>query len=100
MRYVRMYIHTYYVFCSYHVLMIFSCSSSSPKSKNSLSVSNSVMYHESHKTEGKTVPHQTTDTGELYAVSTKVVDKDAHNDPSLLYAYAMVDTQRVRKLFV
>ena len=56
------------------------------------------MYHESHKTEAKTVPHQTTDTGELYAMSTKAVDKDAHNDPSLLYAYAIVDTQRVRKL--
>ena len=51
------------------------------------------MYDESHKT---AVPHQTTDTGELYAMSTKVVDKDAHNDPSLLYAYAVVDTQRVR----
>ena len=35
------------------------------------------MYDESHKTESKTVPHQTTDTGELYAMSTKVVDKDA-----------------------
>ena len=58
------------------------------------------MYDESHKTEAKTVPHQTTDTGELYAMSTKAVDKDAHNEPSLLYAYAMVDTQRVRRLLL
>ena len=56
------------------------------------------MYNESHKTKGTTVLHQTTDTGELYAMSTKAIDKDAHNDPSLLYAYAIVDTRRVRKL--
>ena len=59
------------------------------------------MYNEAYKTEAKTeaktVPHQTTDTGELYAVSTKVVDKDTHSEPPLLYAYAIVDTQRVRK---
>ena len=87
---------------SCHVLTIFFCidlcSGSSPKRKNTLAVSNSVMYNESHKTGATTVPHQMTDTGEIYAMSTKAVDKDAHNEPSLLYAYAMVDTQRVRQL--
>ena len=56
------------------------------------------MYSESHKTEAKTVPHQMTDAGEIYAVSTKAVDKDAHNEPQLLYDYATVDTQRVRNI--
>ena len=56
------------------------------------------MYSESHKTGATTVPHQMTDTGEIYAMSTKAVDKDAHIEPSLLYAYATVDTQRVSKL--
>ena len=74
------------------------CSGSSPKRKSTLAVSNSAMYNESYKTEAKTVPHQMTDTGEIYAMSTKAVDKDAHNEPSQLYAYATVDTQRVRKL--
>ena len=83
-----------YVCTCWWYFLVLICSGS-PKSKNTLSTSNSVMYDESHKT---TVPHQTTDTGELYAMSAKAVDKDAHNDPSLLYAYAMVDTQRVRKL--
>ena len=68
-------------------------SGSGPNGKNALAVSNSV-YSEVHKTEGKTVPHQTTDTGELYAMSTK----DKHNEPQLLYTYARVDldTKRVR----
>ena len=79
------------------LLIIFSfvISGSNPKRKNTLAVSNSLMYSEAHKTEAKTVPHQTTDTGELYAMSTKVVYKDTHNEPPLLYAYAIVDTQRV-----
>ena len=72
------------------------CSGSNPKGKNILAVSNSVTYNESHKTEGKIVPYWMTDTRELYAVSTEAVNEDAHNDPSLLYAYATVDTQRVR----
>lgn len=68
-------------------------SGSSPNSKNAPAVLNSVC-DEVHKTEDKTVPHQTTDTGELYAMSTK----DTHNEPSLLYTYARVDldTKRVR----
>ena len=48
---------------------------------------NSV-YDEVHKMEVKTVPHQSTDTGELYAMSTKAVNQDKHNEPPLLYAYA------------
>ena len=58
------------------------------------------MYSEVRKTETKTIPHHTTDTGELYAMSTKDVDKDAHtdHDPPLIYSYVRVeDTQRVRK---
>ena len=66
--------------------------------KNTLAVSNSVTYDDVHKTEAKTVPHQTTETGELYAMSTKAVYQDTHNEPSMLYTYARVDldTKRVR----
>ena len=66
--------------------------------KNTLAVSNSVTYDEVHKTEAKTVPHQTTETGELYAMSTKVAYQDTHDEPSMLYTYARVDldTKRVR----
>ena len=69
------------------------CSGSGSNGKNTLAVSNSVC-DETHKTEGKTVPHQTIDTGELYAMSTK----DTHDEPQLLYTYARVDldTKRVR----
>ena len=80
------------------IFLALICSGSSPKHKNTLAVSNSVIYNESHKTGANTVPHQITDTGELYAMSTKAGDKDAHSEPQLLYAYAMVDTQRVRKI--
>ena len=56
------------------------------------------MYSEVRKTETKTIPYQTTDTGELYAMSTKAVDKDAQAEPPLVYTYVRVeDTQRVRK---
>ena len=71
--------------------------------KNTLAVSNSVTYDEVHKTEAKTVPHQTTDTGELYAMSTKtIINEDRHNEPPLLYTYARVDldTKRVRYVVV
>ena len=68
-------------------------SGSGPNGKNPVAALNSV-YAEVHKTEGKTIPHHTTDTGELYAMSTK--DKD--NEPQLVYTYARVDldTKRVR----
>lgn len=56
------------------------------------------MYSEERKTETKTAPHQTTDTGELNVMSTKVVDdEDTQNDETLIYTYARVDTERVRK---
>ena len=73
-------------------------SGSSRNGKNTLAVSNSVTYDEVHKAETKTVPHQTTETGELYAMSTKAADQDTHDEPSMLYTYARVDldTKRVR----
>lgn len=55
------------------------------------------MYSEVHKSETKTIPYHTTDNGELYAMSTKAVDKDTLNETPLIYTYAMVDTERVRK---
>ena len=55
------------------------------------------MYSEVRKSETKTIPYHTTDTGELYAMSTKAVDKDTSNETPLIYTYAMVDTERVRK---
>ena len=72
--------------------MYLICSGSSRNGKNTLAVSNSVTYDEVYKTEAKTVPHQTTETGELlvYAMSTKAADQDTHNEPSMLYAYARV----------
>ena len=85
--YVAMYIYEWWKL----LYLIYSRSGSN--GKNTLAVSNSVC-DEAHKTEGKTVPHQTTDTGELYAMSTK----DTHDEPQLLYTYARVDldTKRVR----
>ena len=66
------------------------------KNKNLLAVTNSIIYDEAHKSADKTVPHQATGTGEIYALSTKAVSQGTDNEPPLLYAYAIVDTQRVK----
>ena len=76
-------------------------SNRSQNSKNTLAVTNSITYDEVHKTEAKTVPHRATETGELYAMSTKAADKDTAdkdvaNEPPLLYTYARVDLDMKR----
>ena len=65
------------------------------KSENIPAVSNSLTYSEVHKKETETVPHLTTDTGELYAMSTKAVGEDTCNEPLPIYTYVKVDAQRV-----
>ena len=75
-------------------------SGSSRNGKNTIAVSNSIAYDEEHRTEAKTVPHQTTETGELYAMSTKAADQDTHNEPSMLYAYARVDLDMKRVRYI
>ena len=62
---------------------------------NNPAVSNSLTYSEVHKKETETVPHQTTDTGVLYAMSTKAVSEDTDNEPLPIYTYVKVDAQRV-----
>ena len=51
--------------------------------------------HEYADVKDPEVPHQATDTGDLYAVSTKVVGQDTQYEKPRLYDYARVDTQRV-----
>ena len=66
------------------------------KGENIPAVSNSLTYSEVHKKENETVPHLTTDTGELYAMSTKAVnEEDTHNEALPIYTYVKVDAQRV-----
>jgi len=57
-----------------------------------------VVYDEVHKPGTNTIPHKSTDTGELYAMSTKADSQDTHNKPPLVYSYARVDMQRVSKV--
>ena len=57
-----------------------------------MTVSSNEMYSEVQKLQAKTVPHRTTETGEIYAMSTKGVSEEAHSE---LYTYARVD-QKVR----
>jgi len=57
-----------------------------------------MVYDDVHNPGTNTIPHKSTDTGEVYAMSTKAVSQDTHNKPPLVYDYARVDMQRVSKV--
>ena len=90
-----MHIHSHLISLSC-LLMVSLYLGSNP---NDLTVTNSVTYNEVDKgVEG--IPHEATNTEEPYAAFNKTVSQDTNNEPSALYAYATVDTQKVRNFII